>query len=153
MSAKASDPAFGSRLNLKVVSTASAWIASAVRPWTDGGVFGSVKASKRGKNACSFSMEMDSLGIMSQKLISRRYGTHKDSRSGGDAGQEVSTVTFTGGDNTSALTRYTYTGNAWRRARRSLILHPVMDSWSGCLPEIRSAGGSKVWTSCGERVE
>lgn len=65
MSANASEPAFGSRPNLKVASTADPCIASAVRVWTEGGVFGSVKVSKRGKYARSFSMEIDSLGIVS----------------------------------------------------------------------------------------
>lgn len=71
MSANAGEPVFGSKPNLEVVSTASPCIASAVRVWTEGGVSGSVRASKRGKNAHSFSMEVDSLKIMSQASAGR----------------------------------------------------------------------------------
>ena len=126
MSANAGEAAFGSRLNLEVVSAASPCIASAVRVWTDGGVSRSVKASKSGKNACSFSIEIDSLNIVSQASAIWRFNTHKISRRGGDAGQEVSTVTLTGGDSAAAPARYT--GTVWRMARRSLILHPVVCS-------------------------
>jgi hypothetical protein len=65
MSAKASEPALGSKPSLDAVSTASPCIASGARVWTEAGVFGSVKTSKRGKYACSFSMEMDSLRVVS----------------------------------------------------------------------------------------
>ena len=129
MSANAREPVFWSRPNLEVVSTASPCIASVLRVWTDGGVFGSVKESKRGKKACSFSMEIDSLGIVSHESTSRGRNTYKISRSGGDAGQEVSTVTLTGGDSAAAPARYT--GTVCRRTRRSLMLHPVMRSWEG----------------------
>lgn len=126
MSANAWELAFGRRPNLEVVSTASPCIASAVRVWTDGGVSGSVKASKRGKNAWSFSMETDSLNIVSQVSTGWRFDTHKISRRGGDAGQDVSTVTLTGGDSAAAPARYT--GTTWRMTRRSPILHPVVCS-------------------------
>ena len=126
MSANAMEPTFGSRPSFEVVSTASPCIASAVRVWTDGGVSGSVKASKRGKNACSFSMETDSLGIVSQVSVGWRFNTHRVSRRGGDAGQEVSTVILTGGDSAAAPARYT--GTVWRKTRRSLILYPAVCS-------------------------
>ena len=70
MSARAGEAGFGSRTNLEVVSTASLCIASAVSECTDGGVSGSVNASKSGKKACSFSMEIDSLNGVSQASAS-----------------------------------------------------------------------------------
>ena len=85
-----------------------------------------VKASKRGKNACSFSMEIDSLNIVSQVPASWGFNTHRISRRGGDAGHEVSTVTLTGGDSAAAPARYA--GTVWRKTRRSLILYPAVCS-------------------------
>ena len=70
---------------------------------------GFVKASKSGKKACSFSREIDSLNAVSQASASWGFNTYKISRRGGDAGQEVSTVTLTGGDNAAAPARYTGT--------------------------------------------
>lgn len=126
MSANASEPALGSKPSLDVISTASPCIASGARVWIEVGVFGSVKVSKRGKYACSFSMEMDSLGIVSQVSANRGFDTHKISRTGGDAGQDVSTVTLTCGGN--AATPAKHAGSACKRIRMGLILYPVMDS-------------------------
>ena len=57
-------------------------------------------------------------------------------------------MTLTGGESTVAAA--TYTGAAWRRTRKSLMVGPVMYSWgsSGSLPERKCAERLKAQSRC-----